>query len=188
MSPAAVFAYTSKQLPDLMSSDHRAFRPVDLKMAPDGSLFVADWYNPIINHGEVDFRDSRRDYKHGRIWRVTQKDRPLVRSPNFTKATPAELIQFMEIPEQWNRFKARVELKNRILIANTARYEDVSAPIEKLLNSTNPNQQREALWTLYALNQLSNRHLKTGLDAADYRVRAATLRIISNQSIANPEC
>ena len=181
-------AYTSKQLPDLMSSDHRAFRPVDLKMAPDGSLFVADWYNPIINHGEVDFRDSRRDYKHGRIWRVTQKDRPLVRSPNFTKATPAELIQFMELPEQWNRFKARVELKNRILIANTARYEDVSAPIEKLLNSTNPNQQREALWTLDALNQLSNRHLKTGLDAADYRVRAATLRIISNQSIANPEC
>lgn len=181
-------AYTSKQLPDLMSSDHRAFRPVDLKMAPDGSLFVADWYNPIINHGEVDFRDSRRDYKHGRIWRVTQKDRPRVRSPNFSKATPAELIQFMERPEQWNRFKARVELKNRVLIANTARYEDVSAPIEKLLSSSNPNQQREALWTLDALNQLSNRHMKNGLDAADYRVRAATLRMISNNSTLNAEC
>ena len=181
-------AYASKQLPDLMSSDHRAFRPVDLKMAPDGSLFIADWYNPIINHGEIDFRDSRRDYKHGRIWRVTQNNQPLVRSPDFTKATPAELIQFMELPEQWNRFKARVELKNRILIAKTTRFEDVLAPIEKLLNSTNPKQQREALWTLDALNQLSNRHIEIGLNSTDHRVRAATLRMVSNKFSPDTEC
>ncbi|MDE0934343.1 MAG: HEAT repeat domain-containing protein [Mariniblastus sp.] len=181
-------AYTSKQLPDLMSSDHRAFRPVDLKMAPDGSLFIADWYNPIINHGEIDFRDSRRDYKHGRIWRVTQNDRQLVSSPNFAKATPLELIQFMKLPEQWNRFKARVELKNRILIAHTALFDDVAAPIENLMNSPNPKEQLEALWTLDALNQLSNRQIKYGLDAADYRVRAATLRMISNKSTPNAQC
>lgn len=187
LTPEGV-AYASKQLPDLMSSDHRAFRPVDLKMAPDGSLFVADWYNPIINHGEVDFRDSRRDYKHGRIWRVSQKDRQLVRSPNFAKATPAELVQFMELPEQWNRFKARVELKNRILITNTASFEEVAAPLEKLLNSSNPKQQREALWTLDALNQLSNRQLRLGLNSADHRVRAATLRMVSNKSTPNSEC
>ena len=33
--------------------------------------------NPIINHGEVDFRDPRRDHEHGRIWRITAKGRPL---------------------------------------------------------------------------------------------------------------
>ena len=187
LTPEGV-AYTSKQLPDLMSSDHRAFRPVDLKMGTDGSLFIADWYNPIINHGEVDFRDSRRDYKHGRIWRVTQKDRSLVSSPNFTIASPAELIQFMELPEQWNRFKARVELKNRILVNNTARFEDVSALIEKLLSSSDPKQQREALWTLDALDELSNRHIKVGLNAADHRVRAATLRMVSNKLSPNAEC
>ena len=35
-------------------------------------LYIADWSNPIINHGEVDFRDERRDRWHGRIWRVTR--------------------------------------------------------------------------------------------------------------------
>ena len=26
-------------------------------MGPDGAIDIADWYNPIIPHGEVDFRD-----------------------------------------------------------------------------------------------------------------------------------
>ena len=45
-------------------------------MGPDGAIYIADWYNPIIQHGEVDFRDPRRDVTHGRIWRVTAKGRP----------------------------------------------------------------------------------------------------------------
>ena len=55
----------------LLSSSHGAFRPVDVKMGPDGAIYIADLYNPIIQHGEVDFRDPRRDHKHGRIWRVS---------------------------------------------------------------------------------------------------------------------
>ena len=49
-----------------------------MKMGPDGAIDIDDWYNPIIQHGEVDFRDPRRDHTHGRIWRVTAKNRPLV--------------------------------------------------------------------------------------------------------------
>ena len=63
--------YVSKQLPDFIATKDPAFRPIDLKMGPDGAIYIADWYNPIINHGEVDFRDPRRDHTHGRIWRVT---------------------------------------------------------------------------------------------------------------------
>ena len=33
--------------------------PSTVKMGPDGALYIADWYNPIIQHGEVDFRDPR---------------------------------------------------------------------------------------------------------------------------------
>ena len=52
-------------------------------MGPDGAIYIADWYNPIIQHGEVDFRDPRRDLTHGRIWRVTCKGRPLVKRPQL---------------------------------------------------------------------------------------------------------
>ena len=40
--------YVSKQMPDVLTSKHRAFRPVDLKLGPDGALYVARLVQP--NH------------------------------------------------------------------------------------------------------------------------------------------
>src|SRR5262249_8139272 len=73
--------YPSREQQELIKSNHPAFRPIDVKMGPDGAIYIADWYNPIIQHGEVDFRDPRRDVTHGRIWRITAKGRPLVERP-----------------------------------------------------------------------------------------------------------
>ncbi|HQR05952.1 MAG TPA: c-type cytochrome, partial [Gemmatales bacterium] len=87
-----------------------AFRPIDVKMGPDGAIYIADWYNPIIQHGEVDFRDPRRDVTHGRIWRVTAKGRPLVKKPKIEGATTAELLEALKQPEQWTRDMARVAI------------------------------------------------------------------------------
>ncbi|MEI7781558.1 MAG: HEAT repeat domain-containing protein, partial [Planctomycetota bacterium] len=89
------------------------FRPIDVKMGPDGAIYIADWYNPIIQHGEVDFRDERRDRTHGRIWRVTAKGRPLVPRIDFTKLSPAELLGHLGSPESYARDMARRELFTR---------------------------------------------------------------------------
>ena len=62
---------------DLLGSTHVSFRPIDIVMGLDGAVYIADWYSPIIQHGEVDFRDERRDHVHGRIWRITAKGRDL---------------------------------------------------------------------------------------------------------------
>ena len=35
------------------TSDDPWFRPVDIKLGPDGALYVADFYNRIIGHYEV---------------------------------------------------------------------------------------------------------------------------------------
>ena len=72
-------------------------------MGPDGAIYIADWYNPIIQHGEVDFRDPRRDHTHGRIWRVTAKGRPLVPKPKLVGATVPELLEKLKEPEDWTR-------------------------------------------------------------------------------------
>lgn len=49
---------------DILKSDDQWFRPVDVTTAPDGSLFVADWYDPILGGG------AAGDANRGRIYRI----------------------------------------------------------------------------------------------------------------------
>jgi putative heme-binding domain-containing protein len=85
MAAKAKSGYVTRELPDVARTAELAFRPIDVRLGPDGALYIADWTNPVINHGEVDFRDPRRDHIHGRIWRVAPKgSKPLklVQSPH----------------------------------------------------------------------------------------------------------
>ncbi|HMP16206.1 MAG TPA: c-type cytochrome, partial [Gemmatales bacterium] len=106
--------FAAIEQPELIKSTHPAFRPIDVKMGPDGAIYIADWYNPIIQHGEVDFRDPRRDVTHGRIWRVTAKGRPLVKKPKIEGATTAELLEALKQPEQWTKDMARKSLQGLV--------------------------------------------------------------------------
>jgi putative heme-binding domain-containing protein len=102
--------YASRQQREIVTSKHIAFRPIDARMGPDGTLFLADWYNPIIQHGEVDFRDDRRDREHGRIWRVSFPGRELDPWPDFATRSRDELISLLESPSLAVRQFAREHL------------------------------------------------------------------------------
>ncbi len=90
--------YVTKEVADVVRTSDVAFRPIDVKLGPDGALYVADWSNPVINHGEVDFRDPRRDHTHGRIWRITKKDGPLVQWEDLTKKSADALFSLFAQP------------------------------------------------------------------------------------------
>ena len=96
-----------------ITSTDVAFRPIDVKMGPDGAIYIADWYNPIINHGEVDFRDPRRDKTHGRIWRITAKGRPLVKRAEARSARrSSDVLEQLKSPEGWTRQQAKLVLRS----------------------------------------------------------------------------
>jgi putative heme-binding domain-containing protein len=105
--------FASKEMPEVIKSTHPAFRPIDVKIGPDGALYIADWYNPIIQHGEVDFRDPRRDKTHGRIWRVTCKDRKLVKAPDLEKLEAKDLVKELVSPNLYTKEKAREIYRDR---------------------------------------------------------------------------
>ncbi|HUR53032.1 MAG TPA: HEAT repeat domain-containing protein, partial [Gemmataceae bacterium] len=126
--------FAAREMTEVIKSDHPAFRPIDVKMGPDGALYIADWYNPIIQHGEVDFRDPRRDKTHGRIWRVTAKGRDLVKKPDLVGATIPQLIEHLKSPEDWTRQQAKRVLKERgasaVLPVLNGSFEKIS-PLDK---------------------------------------------------------
>ena len=94
-------------LPPLIQSSHGSFRPIDVKLGPDGAIYVADWYNPIIGHYQVSFRHPDRDKAHGRIWRITAKGRPLLTPPNIAGAGLPELFELMRARDRWPRDQAK---------------------------------------------------------------------------------
>ncbi len=89
----------------LITSDNVAFRPVDVRFGPDGALYIADWYNPIIGHYQASFRHPNRDQKHGRIWRVVAKGRPLQKTPQIA-TPPAGLVEQLGSADRWTAYQA----------------------------------------------------------------------------------
>ncbi|HWB05023.1 MAG TPA: PVC-type heme-binding CxxCH protein [Verrucomicrobiales bacterium] len=63
----------ANEKPDFLVSEDLWFRPVDLRIGPDGALYVADFYNRIIGHYEVPLTHPGRDRERGRLWRITKE-------------------------------------------------------------------------------------------------------------------
>ena len=97
----------------LIHSSHRNFRPVDVKVGPDGAVYVVDWYNPIICHQDDEYRDPVRDKAYGRIWRITSSSAPLVKAPKLLDAPLEGVVVALEAPERWTRYQAKRELTRR---------------------------------------------------------------------------
>jgi putative heme-binding domain-containing protein len=168
--------YASREQPEVIKTNHGAFRPIDIKMGPDGAIYIADWYNPIIQHGEVDFRDPRRDLSHGRIWRVTAKGRPLVPRPRLADASTAELLNALKAPEDWTRHFAKRTLKER----GKGVVPELEAWMAKL-TAADPDYEHhllEALWTYQSLDVVEPGLVIGLLQAGDPRARAAAARVL----------
>lgn len=182
--------YQSRQEVEVIKSTHVAFRPIDVKVGPDGAIYIADWYNPIIQHGEVDFRDPRRDHVHGRIWRVTAKDRPLVDTPAFSELSIPELLTQLERSEQWIRLHAKRELTRRAAVdvkqatrewlAESPRPADEADEADAAQQDAWEHRRLEALWLQQMMRAIDPELLKTTLASDDHRVRAAAIRVASH--------
>ena len=99
-----------ENIPPLMRSTHSSFRPVDIHVGPDGALYVADWFNPIIGHYQASLRHPDRDKTHGRIWRVTATGRPLAAAPDFSQMAPPELCEQLRSSWRYVRYQAKRRL------------------------------------------------------------------------------
>src|SRR5690606_1923572 len=178
--------FATKLAEDVLWTDHVSFRPVDILVGPDGAIYVADWYNPIIQHGEVDFHDPRRDQEHGRIWRIVAKDRPLVDRPRLTQASIPELLEALKLPEDWTRLHAKRVLKEKGPAAVIPELESWVNELDRE-NPDSDHHLLEALWVYQSFDVANEPLLMEVLSSENHNALAAATRVLQfwHDRIAN---
>ncbi|MGI9242638.1 MAG: PVC-type heme-binding CxxCH protein [Verrucomicrobiales bacterium] len=174
--------FKTSQLPKLMSASNKAFRPVDIGIGPDGSMYVADWYNPIIGHYQASYADPRRDKGHGRIWRISAKGFDPIVQPDLAAMRPAELLQQLGSPERWTRYQAK-----RLLF--DAPSSSVLAAADAMLPQIGDEQLMLEIAGVYEAHESPRPELLAKLlTAGDPRVRAYGARTVGMwaEQLADP--
>jgi putative membrane-bound dehydrogenase-like protein len=169
-------SFTARHGGDFLIGNDTWFRPVDALTGPDGSVYVADWYDKRINH--VDPRDTW-DKTNGRIYKVEYhgtSGTALQSRPTFlplgTK-TSAELVALLNHRNAWVTGEAR-----RLL---SERRDPVVIPVLKKLIADNQGRLAlEALWALYVSGGFDEAFAFDALRHDNEDVRAWTVRLLGD--------
>ena len=158
---------------NLIESTDGNFRPADLELAPDGSLYFIDWHNALIGHMQHNARDPNRSPKYGRIYRITYPSRPLVKPPVIAGASIEQLFENLKLPEINARKRSQRELRGRNaqeVIAAAHAFAKANASDELLV--------LEALWATWGQHQPSPALIDLCLAADDRRIRAGAMLVV----------
>ena len=170
--------FVGKEVPAIVSCEDGNFRPVDLQFAPDGSLYIVDWHNASLGIYSTICLIPVEITRHGRIWRVTYKHKPLVTPAKIDGAPVEDLLDLLKVHEDRTRYRARRELAARPSAQVIPVLNDWTADLAKS-RQDNVHHLLEALWMYQTHNVVEMDLLKYLLNADDHRARAAAVRALS---------
>jgi azurin len=162
---------------NLVSSSDPNFRPCAANVGPDGAIYFCDWHKPLIGHMQHHLRDPNRDQDHGRIYRITYDDRPLLVPPKIDGQPIRALLELLKEPENRTRELAKIELGKHDT-------DQVLAAVDKwiaAIKTRNPNGEHdlmEALWVYQWHNVVNTKLLQRLLHSPLPEARTAAARVL----------
>src|SRR5262245_52038344 len=162
--------YRLEKLPDFVQSSDEWFRPVALRLGPDGCLYFVDWYNKIISHNEVPRNHPERDKKRGRIWRVRPQEPRHWAVPDFNRLSGAELMAALGGPSLLQSHLAWQAITDRQLT-------DLIPPLRRLVADRTERTPRRlaSLWALEGLHAAAPETLTALFQDPDRNIRREAL-------------
>ena len=154
---------------NLITSRDQWFRPADVAAAPDGSLFVADWYDPGVGGHQAG------DQAKGRIYRIAPKGHAYKKT-NFDLSTPELAFKALENPNLEIRFLAFQALKKMGTKAESV--------LENEFNTNeNPRFRARAFWVLNQGSR-SNEFILKAFEQANPNLKAMAIRAAKQKPFA----
>ncbi|WP_231742730.1 PVC-type heme-binding CxxCH protein [Stieleria varia] len=169
--------YRTEDETNLLESDDHWFRPVYAGVGPDGSMYMADWYDSRLSHVSPidDWHKSS-----GRIYRVIPKgSSPAYDGADLHTIPLADLLTRLQHPNKWVRKRAVLELGWR---------EERSA-LDTLVQQVNATQSNpgdthgtlESLWAINLLGGLNRERAEHWISHQDPDVRRWVVRLMGDR-------
>ena len=138
------------------------FRPVDVRTAPDGSIFVTDWYDPGVGG------HAQKDIDRGRIFRVAP---PGVKYnvPKADFSTIEGNIEALKSPCSATRYLAWTNLHKMGAKAEPA--------LLKMYESKIPHERARALWLLGRIEGKGQKYVDKAIADKDDNIRIVGIRL-----------
>ncbi|WP_420148367.1 PVC-type heme-binding CxxCH protein [Spirosoma sp.] len=137
------------------------FRPADICVAPDGSLIIADWYDPGVGGHQAG------DQNRGRVYRVAPPNTPYT-MPKVDVSTTDGAIEALQSPNMAIRYAGWQKLHEM--------GKKAEKPLAKLFKSSdNPRMQARALWLL-SKSEKGTKYIETALKSDNPDLRITGLR------------
>jgi uncharacterized protein len=174
------FEATRRDEAEFIAGSDLWFRPVHTRIGPDGAMYLLDFYNQAISHNDIRGVDHGkgnaavrpdRDHQHGRIWRIQHKQARRHEVPALDSAAPSQLVRALQHPNAWVRMTAQ-----RLLAEKQDR--SVAPELAVLLTNRATFVRLHALWTLHALNALTETNLIAAVADRHPAVQNNALRVV----------
>jgi putative membrane-bound dehydrogenase-like protein len=191
VAPLLNHVVTSRKSPDgssfqtqdvglAVSSTDSWFRPVDIKLGPDGALYIADWYDHQVNHYRN--HEGQIDQERGRVYRLTARDAGPSspdRPANLSLLRTLELVKLLADPNKWTRQTALRLIADR-------KDPSLAPELAHLIEHETGQLALEALWALNLVGRLDEPAILKNLDHSDPYVRLWTARLACDPSAVSP--
>ena len=156
--------YAAETVNVLVGTRNKWFRPSDVAAAPDGSLLVADWYDPGVGgHGAGDL-------ERGRLFRVTPDGHSGgYKTPKFDFQSAAGCVEALKNPNCAVRYMAWTALH--------AMGGPATGELQKLARDADPRLRARALWLLGKMDGQGSAAVAQAVGDADHNVRIVGIRL-----------
>ncbi len=161
--------YVGHQVEILSGVRDQWFRPVDVCVAPDGSLLIADWYDPGVGGHRMG------DTERGRVFRLTvagAESEYRFAKPDLETTKGA--IEALKSPNVATRFLAAEKLRSE-------GHDGETDLIEFVQESGNPVFRARAFWVLASFNPQKAFALASA--DSDSNIRCVAIRIASQSEM-----
>lgn len=172
--------YVASHAPDFMFANDLWYRGLHILPAPDGNIYVSDWYDELVCH-----QQRPKDRSNGRIHKIsygTGAAEPV----DYGKRPDRELVALLESDNVWETRVARRLLQERN--ATGTMEEEVPALLSDLLRSDRPVAVRlEALWALHVIGELAEETAAALLRDRNEFVRAWAIQLLCEDRELEPK-